>query len=213
MTTYYNLEDRSTLSEADEHAMERWLFKDDTELDEFLRLWSGRAAHTHPAYKTMERSIYRRSLERRGIDPDDYERRRRANKWITRMFAFAIIVGGLAYLGYVVNDARGVAQSQAQASWYGPGLYGNVLGCASHPKVPTRFRVGHFGVAHKTLPCGTMVLICYRRCAWARVIDRGPFIAGREFDLTAAVAKYVRFSSGPWRGRPDGVHTIRWSLR
>jgi rare lipoprotein A (peptidoglycan hydrolase) len=133
-------------------------------------------------------------------------------RWLGGVFMVAIVSIVCATIWAARADGRPVG-GQALASWYGPGLYGNVLGCAGHPKVPTRFRVGHFGVAHKTLPCGTMVLVCYRRCAWARVIDRGPFIAGRDFDLTAAVARYVRFSTGPWHGRPDGVHRIKWSLR
>src|SRR5205809_3170499 len=38
----------------------------------------------------------------------------------------------------------------------------------------------HFsrGVAHKELPCGTRLRICYSRCETAYVEDRGPFIAG-----------------------------------
>ena len=37
----------------------------------------------------------------------------------------------------------------ALASWYGPGLYGNALGCGG------RLSPGTIGVAHKSLPCGT----------------------------------------------------------
>ena len=37
---------------------------------------------------------------------------------------------------------------RAHASWYGPGLYGNALGCGGRLG-------GTLGVAHKTLPCGT----------------------------------------------------------
>lgn len=69
----------------------------------------------------------------------------------------------------------------AVASWYGPGLYGNPLACGG------RLTTSTFGVAHKTLPCGTRVRLCARRCTTARVIDRGPYVAGRTFDLTAPV--------------------------
>jgi rare lipoprotein A len=43
------------------------------------------------------------------------------------------------------------------------------------------------GVAHRTLPCGTLVAL-YRggRTLVAPVIDRGPFVAGRTWDLTLA---------------------------
>jgi rare lipoprotein A (peptidoglycan hydrolase) len=76
----------------------------------------------------------------------------------------------------------------ALASWYGPGLVGNPLGCGG------TLEPGTEGVAHKTLRCGQRLRICVRRCAWARVVDRGPYVAGREFDLTQATARRVGFS-------------------
>jgi rare lipoprotein A (peptidoglycan hydrolase) len=69
----------------------------------------------------------------------------------------------------------------ATASWYGPGLYGNPLACGG------RLTPGTFGVAHKALPCGTRVRLCAARCVTAPVVDRGPFVVGRTFDLTAPV--------------------------
>ena len=46
------------------------------------------------------------------------------------------------------------------------------------------------GVAHKTLPCGTMVTITYNgRTVTVPVVDRGPYIAGREFAEAGAQAK------------------------
>lgn len=59
-------------------------------------------------------------------------------------------------------------------------------------------------VAHKTLPFGTLVEIEYqgKRCV-ARVADRGPFVAGREFDLGPGVVRVLDFS---------GVHEIRWRV-
>lgn len=76
----------------------------------------------------------------------------------------------------------------ALASWYGPGLIGNRLGCGG------TLEPGTIGVAHKTLRCGQRLRICVRRCASARVIDRGPYVGGREFDLTQATARRVGFS-------------------
>lgn len=75
----------------------------------------------------------------------------------------------------------------AVASWYGPSLWGNALGCGGTLWPWTR------GVAHKTLDCGTRVRVCARRCRTARVIDRGPYVAGREFDLTMRFAGAVGF--------------------
>jgi hypothetical protein len=76
----------------------------------------------------------------------------------------------------------------AIASWYGPGLYGNALGCGG------TLTTSRLGVAHKTLPCGTKLTIRHgRRTVRVPVIDRGPYVAGREYDLTAATARRLGF--------------------
>jgi hypothetical protein len=67
------------------------------------------------------------------------------------------------------------------ASWYGPGLYGNRTACGQ------LYTTSIQGVAHRTLPCGTQVTLAYAgNVVTVPVIDRGPFIAGREFDLSNA---------------------------
>jgi rare lipoprotein A len=86
----------------------------------------------------------------------------------------------------------------AMASWYGPGLYGNNLGCGG------RLTTSTFGVAHKYLRCGTRLVICYRRCRSVTVIDRGPYVAGREFDLTNPVRVAI--------GAPYGVFRVRYRI-
>jgi rare lipoprotein A (peptidoglycan hydrolase) len=76
----------------------------------------------------------------------------------------------------------------AHASWYGPGLYGNRTGCGG------TLSPGRLGVAHKTLPCGTKVTFKHRgRRVRVPVIDRGPYVGGREYDLTEATAQRLRF--------------------
>jgi len=76
----------------------------------------------------------------------------------------------------------------AHASWYGPGLYGNRLGCGG------RLSPGRLGVAHKSLPCGSRVTLRHgARTVRVRVIDRGPYVGGREYDLTEATADRLRF--------------------
>jgi rare lipoprotein A (peptidoglycan hydrolase) len=67
------------------------------------------------------------------------------------------------------------------ASWYGPGFYGNRTACGQTytPEI--------VGVAHRTLPCGTLVVLEYRgKTLTVPVIDRGPYIAGRTLDLSHA---------------------------
>ena len=77
----------------------------------------------------------------------------------------------------------------AQASWYGPGLYGNGMACGG------TLTPGTLGVANKSLPCGTKVTIRKgTRVVRVKVIDRGPYAGDREYDLTAATARKLRFS-------------------
>jgi rare lipoprotein A (peptidoglycan hydrolase) len=46
------------------------------------------------------------------------------------------------------------------------------------------------GVAHPVLPCGVKLYIAYRgKRALVQVIDRGPKVPGRTFDVTEALAK------------------------
>jgi hypothetical protein len=79
---------------------------------------------------------------------------------------------------------------RALASWYGPGLYGGHLACGG------RLTRGTLGVANKSLPCGTKVTLHYRgRTVRVPVVDRGPYVGAREFDLTAATKARLGFGS------------------
>lgn len=76
------------------------------------------------------------------------------------------------------------------ATWYGPGFFGNSTACGK--KLTKRT----FGIAHRTLPCGTLVHLNYKgRQINVRVIDRGPF-SGAKIDLTSRTKYYLRFTSG-----------------
>jgi hypothetical protein len=76
------------------------------------------------------------------------------------------------------------------ASWYGPGLYGNGMACGG------TLTASVVGVAHRSLRCGTRVRLRYRgRSVVARVVDRGPYTAGREWDLTAGTKRRLGFGS------------------
>lgn len=67
---------------------------------------------------------------------------------------------------------------EALVSWYGPG---GTTACGESLGAGTQ------GVANLTLPCGTMVTLRYHdRTVRVPVIDRGPFVPGREYDLTYA---------------------------
>lgn len=71
-----------------------------------------------------------------------------------------------------------------EASWYGPGFYGNRTACGQ------AYTRQILGVAHRTLPCGTR--ITFRnpkngRTLTVPVIDRGPYVAGRRWDLSGGL--------------------------
>ena len=81
-------------------------------------------------------------------------------------------------------------RKRRMATWYGPGLYGNEMACGGKLTKAT------FGVAHKTLPCGTKVAIAHGgRIVIAPVVDRGPFTKGIEYDLTRHAAEAVRMTA------------------
>jgi hypothetical protein len=59
------------------------------------------------------------------------------------------------------------------------------------------------GVAHPVLPCGVKIYVTYDgRRVLTQVIDRGPSVPGREFDLTEALAHRLGLV---------GVQRIVWS--
>ncbi len=106
--------------------------------------------------------------------------------------------GSYSVRAYALHDPRSKGSASkarrltsyrlAGASWYGPGLWGNGVACGGTLMPAT------LGVANKTLPCGTEVTLRYRgREITVPVIDRGPYVAGREFDLTYAVKQKLRF--------------------
>lgn len=86
----------------------------------------------------------------------------------------------------------------ARVSWYGPGFYGN--GMAGGGKLRRNSMV----VAHRSMKFGTRILFKYKgRAVVAVVKDRGPFIAGRTFDLGPGTAKALRF---------NGVGTVKYRI-
>ncbi|HZE05121.1 MAG TPA: septal ring lytic transglycosylase RlpA family protein [Solirubrobacteraceae bacterium] len=91
-----------------------------------------------------------------------------------------------AYIG------RMTVYRAAGASWYNDG--GNTA-CGFH---------AFYGVANRTLPCGTKVALRFNgRAVTATVDDRGPYVGGRDWDLNQNTASALGFG---------GVGTV-WSSR
>lgn len=73
-------------------------------------------------------------------------------------------------------------------SWYGPGFFGSGTACGQV------YTSRLMGVAHRTLPCGT--LVTFRNPANGRtvtvpVIDRGPYVSGRQWDMSRGLCEYL----------------------
>ncbi len=80
---------------------------------------------------------------------------------------------------------------RAMASFYGPGFFGQQTACGQ------TLTPDMHGVAHRKLPCGTLVAIMYRgREITVPVIDRGPFNGTYDWDLTQATADALGFQAG-----------------
>ena len=86
--------------------------------------------------------------------------------------------------------------STVVASYYGPGFYGRRTACGQTMTTTLQ------GVAHRTLACGTPVTLRYgANTVTVPVVDRGPQILSREFDLTYATKLAL--------GCPD-LCTLQW---
>jgi rare lipoprotein A len=106
-----------------------------------------------------------------------------------------VVPGGSGAGGSAANAAPQVGVTVYRAgvaSWYaGPGSYGATTACH------VTLRRGTLGVAHRSLPCGTPVALYYRgRMLVVPVIDRGPYVTGRTWDLTYATARALGATAG-----------------
>jgi rare lipoprotein A (peptidoglycan hydrolase) len=89
-----------------------------------------------------------------------------------------------------VDETRLFVYRPGQASYYGPGFYGNRTACGRTLTAST------MGVANRWLPCGTRMTLRYRgRTVTVPVIDRGPYHGSRIWDLTYATKRKLGFGS------------------
>ena len=121
-------------------------------------------------------------------------------RWFWALFgivALLVVTASLMLLAPLAQ-AKQVRWNVATASVYdGVGLGGRVACKGYWP--------GGYVVAHKYLPCGTRVRFLYRgRKVTARVWDRGPYVAGREFDLDVRVQRALGF--------PYGIGPVLWRI-
>ena len=71
------------------------------------------------------------------------------------------------------------------ASWYGDYFHGRTAADGSI------YNMYASTAAHKTLPFGTKLKVCYKTCEVVTITDRGPFIPGRSLDLSKGTATRI----------------------
>jgi len=95
-----------------------------------------------------------------------------------------VSVASIPYHSAHGHHAKKASSGEQIATWFGPGFYGQETACGQKmtPVV--------VGVASRTLPCGTLVLVSYKgHQLTVPVIDRGPYAHnGATWDLTWGAA-------------------------
>ena len=71
------------------------------------------------------------------------------------------------------------------SSWYGGYFHGRTTANGE------TYDMYGYTAAHKTLPFGTKLRVCYQGCVDVRINDRGPFIGARELDLSYGAAHAI----------------------
>ena len=83
------------------------------------------------------------------------------------------------------KTVKSIINKRNNASWY------NDTGKRTASGIKT-----HYGVAHKTLPFGTKLLVtnpANGKSVTATVVDRGPYSPGRNIDVNQNVAEFLDF--------------------
>ena len=100
-------------------------------------------------------------------------------------FLKTLLVGGALRAAWVAFAQDEAAAEPAVSSWYGPGFEGAIT-ASGEPFDPYGYTA-----ASPYLPFGTRLYVCYQGCVTVRVNDRGPYVYGRELDLSQAAAEAI----------------------
>ena len=71
------------------------------------------------------------------------------------------------------------------SSWYGSYFHGRTTANGE------TYDMYGYTAAHKSLPFGTKLRVCYQGCVDVRINDRGPYIGARELDLSYGAAQAI----------------------
>ena len=94
-------------------------------------------------------------------------------------------IGGLAVAALTCVSSPAVAVQSMLTSWYGSYFHGRTTANGE------TYNMYGFTAAHKTLPFGTKLRVCYNGCVDVRINDRGPYYGGRELDLSYGAAAQI----------------------
>ena len=95
---------------------------------------------------------------------------------VAAIFCFAPLPG-------LSHHTRG--GQQMLTSWYGPYFHGRTTANGES------YNMYGLTAAHKSLPFGTRLRVCYQGCVDVRINDRGPFTGGRDLDLSQGAAQAI----------------------
>jgi rare lipoprotein A len=99
-----------------------------------------------------------------------------------RIFCFRSIVFPATMLLWVGGAAHAEVAS----------IYGGRDGLCGHRTANgERLNCAAMTAAHRRLPFGTSVRVCHSGCVIVRINDRGPWVRGRDIDLSPAAARAI----------------------
>jgi rare lipoprotein A len=71
-------------------------------------------------------------------------------------------------------------------------VYGGRDGLCGRPTANgERLNCSAMTAAHRKLPFGTRLRVCHNGCVTVRINDRGPWVRGRDIDLSPAAARAI----------------------
>ncbi|HDH49821.1 MAG TPA: septal ring lytic transglycosylase RlpA family protein [Nitrospirae bacterium] len=116
----------------------------------------------------------------------------RMNTGIRASLQFLLLLSVLLYMSSCARSAHRVVQppkrDHVTASWYGPKFHGRATSSGEI------FNMYDMTCAHKGFPFGTRLRVTNLKNGKSVVVtvnDRGPFVAGRDLDLSYAAAKEI----------------------
>lgn len=99
-------------------------------------------------------------------------------------------VGGVAFAAMFSACVTFFALTPARAEI--ASIYGGGDGLCGHRTASgERFNCTAMTAAHRTFPFGTHLVVCHDGCVTVRINDRGPWVRGRQLDLSPAAAHAI----------------------